>query len=303
MTQQPSIITAVIVLYKRSPAESEALASLDQLFATDVSLASRFSLLLYDNSPAPHSVERISADCVYVHDASNGGLAAAYNYALGRAAKKRSEWLVLLDQDTTLTADYLQSLLRATANYEADANVSSIVPFIEMEGRIYSPEQNFFYHVRHQFPRMQYFPVPRTTLGLQKAPLNAYNSGAALRISALQQIGGFPSDFRVDYLDHAVFHQLYQEGRYMVVLPVVLQQKLSHKDLNDVSADRHSSVLQAQSLFMARYGTWLDRLLYRLWLLRRSRDYRALCSDPRVWKNMVRQALGRWKLPQERSTG
>ena len=299
--QQPSTITAVIVLYERAPAESEALVSLQEIFAADKSLASRFSLLLYDNSLSPHTVEGLRVDCVYVHNAKNGGLAAAYNYALDRASQKRSEWLLLLDQDTTLTADYITSLLGTTLKYESDLSVSSIVPLIEMQNRIYSPEQDFFYHVRHQFPRMRYYPIARETHGLQKKWLNAYNSGAAIRVSALKQIGGFPEDFRVDYLDHAVFHQLNLDGRWMVVLPAVLQQKLSHKDLNDVSPDRHNSVLQAQSLFMARYGTWIDRQLYRLWLLRRSRDYRALCGDPRVWKGMVRQALGRWKLPQGNS--
>ena len=298
MMPQPSVITAVVVLYQRAPAKSEALVSLQQIFAADLSLAARFSLLLYDNSPLPHSIEGVQADCVYVHDPENAGLATAYNYALDRASQKRSEWLLLLDQDTTLTAEYIHSLLHATLKYESDLTVSSIVPLIEMDGRLYSPEENFFYHVRHQFPRMQYFPVAREARGLQKRPLNAYNSGAAIRVSTLKQIGGFPVDFRVDYLDHAVFHKLYLEGRFMVILPVVLQQKLSHKDLNDVSLERHSSVLQAQSLFMARYGAWLDRVLYRLWLLRRSRDYRAGCSDPRVWKGMVRQALGRWKLPE-----
>jgi GT2 family glycosyltransferase len=307
-TLTPAFLTAVIVLYQRTPADSEALTSLDRILAENPPFQSRFQVILYDNSPQPQPTpSTFNGRLAYLHDPSNGGLEAAYNCALQRAKQAASDWLLLLDQDTTLTTCYISELLSACQSCLDLRNISAIVPILELQGRIYSPEADFFYHLRHQFPHPRFYPVTRNTSGIQSGALSAYNSGAAIRVSALQQIGGFPRDFRLDYLDHAVFQQLHQLGLSLYVLNSVLQQKLAHIDLNAVPLSRHTSVLQAQSLFVARYGTWLDRLLYRLWLLRKSRPYRELCKDPRVWKGMVRQAIGPWRLPssptpyQERS--
>ena len=290
------LIFSVVVLYGRTADESEAFVSLNSLLAADSSLASKIDVLLYDNSPtaADPSQLRGSIRTRYVHDPSNGGLAGAYRHALELARQHGSTWLLLLDQDTTLTAEYLSGLVSAAGTNASTVNVAAIVPILELDGRIYSPEADFFYHLRHQFPYARNFPLSRDTAGIQVGRVNAYNSGAAIRVSALLEIGGFPVDFPIDYLDHAVFHQLQQHGFSVLVLPAVLQQKLSHIDLNTVSLARHQSVLTSQRLFVDRYGRTVDRLLYRLWLLRKSRHYRQLCSDPRVWRRMVRTALSRW---------
>ena len=260
----------------------------------------RFRIVLYDNSAEPHiPAEGSGLALSYQHDPQNGGLATAYNYALMEARLNQSEWLLLLDQDTTLTEEYVSELLAKTAECAGHASICAVVPILELNGRIYSPEADFFYHVRHQFPHSRYYPVARDTRGVQTRALSAYNSGAALRLTALQQIGGFPTDFRIDFLDHAVFQEFHRRGFSIYVLSTVLQQKLALIDLNAVSLQRHTSVLQSQTLFVARYGTWLDRLLYRLWLLRKSREYRAICRDARVWREMARQALGKWKFPSQ----
>jgi GT2 family glycosyltransferase len=295
-----AILTAVIVLYERAPEESEALASFQRILIANPSFQQRFRIVLYDNSPAPHTAPA-SFGCAlsYVHDASNGGLAAAYNHGLDQASSGNSKWLLLLDQDTTLTAEYVSGLLAEIDKYSSQIKVAAIVPLIEQKGRIHSPEADFFYHLRHQFPHARLYPLARDASGIQTKPLNAYNSGAAIRVSALREIGGFPTDFRLDYLDHAVFRQLHHRGYSLCVLNAALQQKLSHDDLNTVSLSRHTSVLKSQSLFVARYGTVLDQLLYRFWLLRKSRYYRSVCDDPRVWRGMVRQALGKWTFPPQ----
>ena len=63
-----------------------------------------------------HRIIRSSADFPihYVHDPSNGGLASAYNYALARAESEEREWLLLLDQDTSLTAEFISELVETS---------------------------------------------------------------------------------------------------------------------------------------------------------------------------------------------
>ena len=64
----------------------------------------------------------------YVHDPSNGGLASAYNFALARAESEEREWLLLLDQDTSPTREFIVELLEAAASLHARPDVAAIVP-------------------------------------------------------------------------------------------------------------------------------------------------------------------------------
>src|SRR5687768_2304439 len=104
----PSIL-AVLVLYQTSALQSPTLASLCQAVA-QCGVERRFELLIYDNSASPSPLPAIPIPLTYLHDPANGGLVAAYNTALQLAQRGRNEWLLLLDQDTVLTGDYLNTL-------------------------------------------------------------------------------------------------------------------------------------------------------------------------------------------------
>ena len=107
----------------------------------------------------------------------------------------------------------------------------------------------------------------------------------------LRSIGGFPGEFWLDYLDHAVFDALAAKGYRVYALHAVLQHELAESDLNNRPIWRFRNALKAQSLFVQRAGSLSDRLLYRLWLLRSIRRLRADCLDQRIWKETARQAL------------
>jgi GT2 family glycosyltransferase len=283
-------ITAIVVLYQRTARESEAVASFLQICDQDPGLARHFSLLLYDNSPEPQSLaDSLGAHIHYVHDPSNGGLAPAYNYALSAAANAGCEWLLLLDQDTTLTAEYFVELLEHARQLTTQSGVAAIVPKLWAGTRLYSPEIPFLVQIRKQFSNKHYTLDPNAQ-GVQQQPLTAYNSGAVLRISALQAIGGFPEEFWLDYLDHAIFQSLHLQGYRLCVMQTVLQQRLSHMDLNEVPLWRHWSVLSAQTQFVLQFGNFADRLFFRWWLLKTSRTYRA-CDDKRIWRARLKQGF------------
>jgi GT2 family glycosyltransferase len=279
---------AVAALYKQAPAESHALSSFFRILADHPHIAAHFSLVVYDNSPHRHEVlPGFPVD--YVHDSSNGGLAAAYNYALARAGEAGFEWLLLLDQDTTLTLDFFAELIACASALQAHEDVAAIVPKLVAQGAIRSPAEHFIDYIRHQFTRgIKTFDHE---VGVQPDRISAYNSGATLSVPMLQSIGGFPKEFWLDYLDHAVFHALCARGHRVYVLHSALQHDLAESDLNSRPIWRFRNALRAQSLFVKRAGSFGDRLLYRLWLLRSLRRLRADCQDQRIWKETARQAL------------
>ena len=168
--------------------------------------------------------------------------------------------------------------------------MAAIVPKLLVKGIVYSPATHFIDVLRGQFSR----PTPNTydtLLGIQERRLNVYNSASTLRVSALRSIGAFPKEFWLDYLDHTVFHTLFVKGYSIYVMHASLEHEQSDADLQRVSSWRHHNVLRAQTLFVKRTGNPIDRLLYRIWLLRYSRKLRTLCTDKRVWRETALQAL------------
>jgi Glycosyl transferase family 2 len=293
---QAAHVTAVIVLYGQSPGESVALSSLLEALAGRPDAAERISLIIYDNSAEPHEPSAgISFAAHYIHDGENAGLARAYNAALARSQAHGSTWLLLLDQDTRLSSEYLTEMLETSNALASQEQVAAIVPKLWAGTRLYSPDAPFLWQIRQQFSDQNH-AVDETVTGMVAQPLTAYNSGAALRVSALEQIGGFPEDFWLDYLDHAIFQQLHLRGRRLWVMRTVLQQNLSHLDLSAVPMSRHWSVLAAQIRFVLRFGSTSDRLFFRWWLLKTSRSYLG-CGDKRVWRMRAAQAFRLKQMP------
>jgi GT2 family glycosyltransferase len=284
-----SRILAVAALYKQSPSESRALSSYISIMQANEKLASQFSLVVYDNSP---EVQQARGDFAfeYVHDPSNGGLVAAYEYALARAEKRGCEWLLLLDQDTILTPEFFFELTACMSSLRVEDNVAAIVPKLMAQGIVQSPEEHFIDYIRHQFTR-SIDTSSREVVGVQHDRINAYNSGSTLRVLVLRSLGGFPKEFWLDYLDHAIFHALFSAGYHVYVLRAVLKHDLGGGELNTLPIWRFRNMLKAQTLFVKRVGNLGDRLLYRLWLLRSVRRLRADCYDKRMWKETALQAL------------
>jgi GT2 family glycosyltransferase len=168
--------------------------------------------------------------------------------------------------------------------------VAAIVPKLLVHGKIDSPATHFFDQMRRQFLR------PRQTMswdvvGVQQQHLCSYNSGSTLRVSALRSIGGFPPEYWLDFMDHAVFHALFVSGYRMYVMLATLVHDSSYSDIASLPIWRLHNILLARTLYVKRSGNFIDRLLYRIWLLRHSRNLRQSCKDPRVWKATALQAF------------
>lgn len=291
ISHSPSSILAVVVVYNCEFSQSQSVSSLFQILNENPAWAKHFSVVLYDNSPqAQNPVMPPGFPSHYVHDPSNGGLATAYNFALARAESEEREWLLLLDQDTSLTREFISELLETAKNLHTRAEVAAIVPKLLVHGEVHSPAIPFTRLMRRQFlPPTK--ALTHDVVGVQPQHLCAYNSGSTLRVAALRSMGGFPAEFWLDFLDHAVFHALIVNGYRVYVMLAMLAHDSSYSDPGSTPVWRLHNILMAQTLYMKRRGNFGDRLLFRIWLIRHSRNLRRSCKDPRVWKEAVLQAL------------
>ena len=284
-------IHAIIVLYQCQLAASHSVSSFATILEQHPELARHFSLMLYDNSPQAQACTLQCGVAVqYVHDASNGGLARAYNVALARAEMQGGAWLLLLDQDTSLTFEFLSELVGTSTALAGRLEIAAIAPKLLVNGQVYSPATAFTDQLRKQF-RKNALPVEAAVVGVQQQTLYPYNSGSALRVSAVRSIGGFPEEFWLDFLDHATYHALFKKGFSLYLLAAGLVHDSSYADLNALSLWRFRGVLRAQALFLKKSGTFYHRLLFRIYLLRHSRSVRRAAKDPRKWKEALLQAF------------
>ena len=275
-------IAAVLVLYKRGPEQSETFRSLRAGLRERPALAAQFSLQLYDNSPQAHPIPALAICVDYTWDAANPGLAQAYNAGLRHALKDGAEWLLLLDQDTVLTPEYLSELAASAAS--ADAGVCALVPkLVHDGGGVHSP---------HLPPRLSHRPIAVAFTGIAPDQVAAFNSGALMRVSAVEAIGGFPASFPLDFLDHAVFSALQSRGGKVYVLKAALEHDLSTMTLGgDASLARYRKVLAAERAFYTQAGG-TPALWYRLRRLKQCAGHVLKQRDKRFALVDLQAALG-----------
>lgn len=230
-------LQAVVVLYKSTVNASATLQSMRAIFAASPASRERIALLVYDNSPEPQSagdLQSLEEGVRYRHDPSNGGLATAYGYALELAEGAGLAWLLLLDQDTTLTAEFF-AVMFAAIDAGPPPPVCALVPRQVRQGVALSPR---LVRAGRDLP---------VETGIAVERLTVFNSAACVRVAALRAIGGFPREFPLDYLDHVVFHRLQARDSRLQVLPVSIEHQLSIKNLaEEMSLERYRRLLSAE---------------------------------------------------------
>lgn len=250
-----------MVLYRRRLEDSETLRSLAKAFDEVPDLRPYFSFLVYDNSP----FEGAAPECDNLpgfeyHGASyNRGLAAAYNFALGKAQKSEIEWLLLFDQDTWVEPAFLMALTEAIRN--RDPLICAFVPKLLQEDRVLSPQ-----YVRRFRNRL----IPIEFSGPSSTRVTAFNSAACLRVESVAKIGGFPEEYWLDFLDHIVFHRLQVAGGVVSVLDVRMQHRLASENMeNEMSIERYKNMLSAEWRYIRESRAIGGPLLHRLRLMKR----------------------------------
>ncbi|MEE9099724.1 glycosyltransferase [Pseudomonas nitroreducens] len=235
--------TIVLVIYKQDLTDSESFRSLrENWHLLDVQ---DLELILHDNSPTPQPLPLIDATLPvrYHHDPSNPGLATAYNLALRSASQRGSDWLLLLDQDTQLSARYFQELLRVTQALPPEC--ACVVPLVT-DGR-------------HQISPVDCSGIRAHAQGIHpgcsNTAITAINSGACWRVSWLEASGGFNPEFPLDYLDHWAFQHARDQGQQLYVMESEVRQNLSISARNQVSKSRYESIFESEYRFYSRYRT------------------------------------------------
>ncbi len=208
-----SELLIVVVFYKTKPRDAVALTSLNAALRDSTTAPHIF---MYDNSPDPSPLVRENA--TYVHDPDNGGVSRAYNRASDHASRMNKKWMLLLDQDTSVSVSLFSQMIEALSRHPLSP---VFVPRIIDKKGLLSP-------FRFQFGRGKRI----TTIG-EIAPLRPYrfiNSGLFVRQSAFSAAGGYDERIRLDFSDISFGNRLEKVTDHFVVLDVSLQHSFSDNE-------------------------------------------------------------------------
>lgn len=220
-------------------------------------------VLVYDNSPRPRAQPDESLPgCIYVHDAGNGGTAAAYARACAIAQETGSDWLLLLDQDTELPTGFLDAAGAVLA--ASPVRPSALVPWVFHGTRVVSPAR---VTDAGTIAPLQYQALPPTA-----SALTAISSGSLLHASTLAACLPMPGNLWLDYVDHWIFSQLRRQGLPVLVFDASVQHDLSIATLASLNPHRLTSILNGEAAFLATLGI-TARLVYPFRLVARVLRY------------------------------
>jgi hypothetical protein len=251
-----STIQIIIVLYKTSLEDSLSFQTLQKNISC---LRIKYRLLLYNNSP--EIVIPQSENYIVVNATKNDMLLGAYNYALKQAVDNNCKWLLLLDQDTSLTIEYFEAL-----NYVLPTtNAAAIIPKLKCGQKHLAPEM----YSSTLGPWGILKDITKSGI-IKDKTIAALNSSALLSIKALQSIGGFPNEFPLDMLDICVFYKLSKDKNEFYLLDVELQHDLSVLDYaGKMTHKRYNSIIDSEYKLAKQIGVccffvWKLRLFFRV---------------------------------------
>ena len=291
-------IFAVVVLYRQRPSASLTVATLAG--ALREAAVVDCHVLIHDNSPAGElALNELPENFRYHAAARNRGLLGAYEAALAQARAEGYDWLLTLDQDTALPADFFSAIEPGLKAAEDDPRIAAIVPHLAEGEQLLSPAYVGIGRAR---------PLPANFAGVPRSEARAFNSAALLRVEALDAIGGFDPCFWLDHLDSWLHHQFYQHGWSMYVLGSVhLQHHFSLLNYKErISPERFLNFLAAEGAYVDLYGSWWERAAYtaqlgvRLVNQQRRREVPEVLQATRAaWRRRLTmnraQRLDRWR--------
>lgn len=171
------LITHIIVLYNQKLIDSVSFKVL---------MDNGCNILVIDNSVKKDILNFNNTFClnqniIYKSMGGNKGLAKAYNQGIKLA--KKSEWIVIWDQDTNVSINALKAIKLEAEKDKADIIISTIIA----SDNIVSPSRRI---------------GPIISIYKDKGHITAINSGMAIKVSALMSTSLYNEEMFLDYIDH-----------------------------------------------------------------------------------------------------
>lgn len=259
-----------MVRYKTPLHQSDTVRGVCEALAGSPSLCEGCQFLIWDNSPEKLTNPVLPIPFEYRYSLHNLGISGAGNYAMQLAREQGQSWMLLLDQDTCVSAPFLKTMLRWSHDLAREREIALVAPTVRSGELVVSPGQYLF---------NRHCAYPDSVPGIAIGEAFAISSGSLIRVAALRKIGGFSNNFWLDCSDMDVCHRLYLHG-YKVwrATDAELQHEMTVLDDDRLMTPaRYINYLYAESAFNDLYKGFFENCSQDLRLfaraIRQRREY------------------------------
>jgi GT2 family glycosyltransferase len=218
-------ILAIVVLYKQKLSNSATYVGLEE--ALNLFENERLDVFVYDNSPQkfeqdaiPFSIGKFNIK--YERNVSNAGVSLAYNKGAEYARALGKKWLLLFDQDSIVSNNFLFILLQSM-NFFTQEHL--FVPRLVDRGLQLSPCRYYF---------AKGFPYKKElTNGVYSiARKNLLNSCICIRLDVFLQLGGYFENIPLYYSDFVFIDKYRKYFKTFVLIDASIQHKMAALSTN-----------------------------------------------------------------------
>ncbi|MBO4863406.1 MAG: glycosyltransferase [Eubacterium sp.] len=259
------------VIYKKSINELPSKKSLTDF--VDKYGVDSVRLIVVDNSPKSYLDEKnedyselISGyGLIYIRNNKNLGLSKAYNravkYAEDNSVDPKKDFMMFLDDDTTVPFEYLSKVYDASYKASSQDEPNVITGIIRTDKRNLSPMKGFRYIYRDK----DYIRMP----GMYK-DITFINSTMTIRLDSLIRAGRFNEEQFLDMIDFTLAYKLSEKGLCSVqVIDAAIIQSFSGRNVSD-----RKTLLKRYGIYKKDFTTYCriskrSRALCMLALLKR----------------------------------
>ena len=212
----------VIIIYNKKITESITYNSIKD---------SNLNILLFDNSTKEECLNynlnyTQDKNLNYISKNKNLGLSKAYNLAINYFKDKNISHLILFDDDTNVSNEYL-SLLN---NFKFIDNVC-YAPIIYNENKIVNPTYHDDNYLIEYFKIKNYNTIDDIKKIVKTNKLFAINSGLIIPYKIFEKFH-YDEKIFLDCVDHYFCREIYKLGYYIDIFPAELKQTYNVCNLN-----------------------------------------------------------------------
>ena len=139
-------VVFLIVLFNQSPDESLSYQTLQKAL---VKITANYQIILFDNTPKQSSYYTQDNRIIFCSNGENSGLPIAYNFAAKQALTDKRKYLVIFDQDSVVTTQYIHTVWQELA--KMTTNDAVLVPNIVCGVYMSGLRLNIFTHFTISF--------------------------------------------------------------------------------------------------------------------------------------------------------
>ena len=207
------MIYSILVVYNKDIASSKSYDFIKNY--------SSIKLIVCDNSTIENKNEEkvLNDGNMYISMHGNKGLSKAYNKALKNIPYSKDDYVLLLDDDTTLTNEYIQTVFRSI-----ETKKDVYIPIVKTSNMLMSPVISKDGCI---------CPIKEIDQ-IHDSKISAINSGMLICTDVFNDYQ-YPEQMFLDYVDHAFMFEMNRRHKQMEVMNITVFQSFSVDEFNKIA--------------------------------------------------------------------